>query len=253
VIADAARPVTVRLRSGDVVRVRQVRPADAHRLARAYANLGEQSRYRRFFTLMPELSAGTLSWASEVDHEDHEALVATPLLSPEIVGECRFVRSDDQPDTADLAVSVVDAWQGRGLGSVLLARLSERALELGVKRFTADVLAENRTMLALLPDLGRSEIERDGSVVSVRIEIAEPPALEQQDLLDLLAAAGRGEIVGVPMPLRRLIRASDEVVRTLLLPVAVLLRAVADQLEIVDPPDQPTPEPDVDVAEDPHG
>lgn len=42
-------------------------------------------------------------------------MVALPLLSPEIVGECRFVRLSDRPDTADLAVTVVDAWQGRGV------------------------------------------------------------------------------------------------------------------------------------------
>src|ERR1700691_5514573 len=109
----------VALRSGDVVRIRPVRPDDAPALARAYTNLGEQSRYRRFFTAMPELSEQTLRAAVEVDHVNHEALVALPLLPREIVGECRYIRLSDRPDTADLAVTVVDAWQGRGLGSVL--------------------------------------------------------------------------------------------------------------------------------------
>ena len=150
----ASRPQVVTLRSGDVVRLRQVRPGDGPALARAYANLGEQSRYWRFFTVMPELPEATLKQAAEVDHEDHEALVAVPLLPPEIVGECRFVRWPDQPDTAELGVTVLDAWQGRGLGSALLARLSERALEVGIGYFTAEVLAENRSMLALLAGLG---------------------------------------------------------------------------------------------------
>src|SRR6202034_4893047 len=92
----------VTLRSGDVVRIRPVRPDDAPALARAYANLGEQSRYRRFFTAMPALPDATLKAAVEVDHTDHEALVAVPLLSAEIVGECRFIRLPDQPDTAEV-------------------------------------------------------------------------------------------------------------------------------------------------------
>ena len=171
----ASQPPVVRLRSGDLVRVRQVRPGDAPALVRAYAHLGEQSRYRRFFTVMPELPEATVKTAVEVDHTDHEALVAVPLGSPEIVGECRFVRRADQPDTADLGVTVVDAWQGRGLGSVLLARLSERALDVGIEYFTAEVLAENRTALALLPALGRVETESAGPVVTARVEIAEPP------------------------------------------------------------------------------
>ena len=77
----ASRPRVVTLRSGDIVRVRQVRPGDVPVLARAHANLGEQSRYRRFFTVMPELSEATLEAAADVDHEDYEALVAVPLLS----------------------------------------------------------------------------------------------------------------------------------------------------------------------------
>jgi GNAT superfamily N-acetyltransferase len=131
VMTAASRPQVVTLRSGDVVRLRQVDPGDAPALARAYANLGEQSRYRRFFTVMPELPEATLKAAVEVDHADHEALVAVPLLSSEIVGECRFIRRADQPDTADAGVTVIDAWQGRGLGSALLTHLSERALEVG--------------------------------------------------------------------------------------------------------------------------
>jgi RimJ/RimL family protein N-acetyltransferase len=145
----ASQPQQVTLRSGDVVRIRQIRPDDASALVRAYANLGEQSRYRRFFTIMPELPEATLKTAVEVDHVDHEALVAVPVESGEIVGECRFIRLPDQPDTAEVGVTVVDAWQGRGLGSALLERLSERAAEAGIEYFTAEVLAENRTMLAL--------------------------------------------------------------------------------------------------------
>jgi len=196
----ASQPQLVTLRSGDVVRIRQVRPDDAPALVRAYANLGEQSRYRRFFTVMPELSEATLKAAVEVDHVDHEALVAVPLLSTEIVGECRFIRLPDQLDTAEVGVTVVDAWQGRGLGSALLTRLSERALEVGIEFFTAEILAENRTMLALLPSLGRVETESLGPVVTARVEIAEPPGQTRADLGDLLIAAARGEIVSIPGP-----------------------------------------------------
>ena len=241
-IVSGMRPVVVRLRSGDAVRIRQIRPADAPRLARAYENLGEQSRYRRFFTLMPELPASTLVRASEVDHENHEALIASPLLSPEIVGECRFVRFEDRPDTADLAITVIDSWQGRGLGSALLARLSARALEVGVTHFTADVLAENRPMLALLPSLGRFETDHDGPVVSARIEIAEPHDRAQQDFLDLLAAAAQGDLVGIPVPLRRFIEVSDGIAHTVLLPVSTLLGALhtkAQRVEATDPPEDP--------------
>lgn len=140
----AGEPEVVTLRSRDAVVVRQIQPGDAPALVRAYANLGEQSRYRRFFTDLPELPEDLLQAAVQVDHTDQEALVALPPQSAEIVGESRYVRLADQPDTADVGAAVVDAWQGRGLGSALLTRLGQRALEAGIEYFTAQILAENR-------------------------------------------------------------------------------------------------------------
>jgi RimJ/RimL family protein N-acetyltransferase len=225
-MTEASEPQVVTLRSGDAVQVRPVQPSDAPALAQAYANLGEQSRYQRFFTVMPELPEATLKAAVEVDHTDHEALVAMPLRSAEIVGECRFVRLADQPDTADLGVTVVDAWQGRGLGSALLVRLSERALELGIEYFTAEVLAENRAMLALLPALGQVESQSAGPVVTARVEIAEPAQQTGHELLDLITAVARGDIVGIPVLLRRLIRVPDGLVHVVRLPVHAVLKTL---------------------------
>jgi GNAT superfamily N-acetyltransferase len=237
----ASRPQVVTLRSGDVVQVRQVQPGDAPAMARAYANLGEQSRYRRFFTVMPELPEATLQAAVEVDHIDHEALVAVPLLSAEIVGECRFIRRADQPDTADAGVTVIDQWQGRGLGSMLLTRLSERALEVGIEYFAAEILAENRTMLAMLPSLGRVETESSGPVVTARVEIPESPERGGQDVLDLLIAAARGQIVILPALLRRLIRIPADFpyfAQIVRLPVSTLLKAL--RLRSPGPDDRPS-------------
>ncbi len=235
----ASQSQLVTLRSGGVVQIRQVRPDDAPALVRAYANLGEQSRYRRFFTVMPELPEATLKTAVEVDHVDHEALVAVPLLSTEIVGECRFIRLPDQPGTAEVGVTVVDAWQGRGLGSALLARLSEHALQAGIEYFTAEVLAENRTMLALLPSLGQVETESHGPVVTTRVELAEPSRQAHPDLLDLLTAAARGDIVSLPVLLRRLIRVPEGLTHIVWLPVSTVLKTWRPGPRTPDVPDNP--------------
>ena len=235
-MAAADHPQLVTLRSGDVVGIRPVRPDDAQALVRAYANLSQQSRYRRFFTNMPELPEATLETAVEVDHVNHEALVAVPLLSAEIVGECRFIRLPDQPGTAEAGVTVVDAWQGRGLGPALLACLSERAVEAGIEYFTAEVLAENRTMLALLPHLGQVQTESRGPVVTARVELGEPSRPAPPDLLDLLTAAARGDIVGVPLLLRRLIRVPEGLTHIVCLPVSAVLKTWRSGLRTPDEP-----------------
>ena len=231
----ASRPLAVRLRSGDVGLVRQVRPDDAPALARAYASLGEQSRYQRFFTGIPKVPESVLAQLTQIDHQDREVLVAVPPLSSEIIGECQFIRHADHPDTAEVAVMVVDAWQNRGVASALLARLSERALEAGIEYFTAEILAENRAVLAMLPKLGQVQTEAAGTVVSARIEITEPPGPARADLLDLLAAAARGEVMVIPVVLRRLIRVPEELARIVRLPVTAVLTAL--------PPLQPAPGP----------
>jgi Acetyltransferase (GNAT) family len=123
-------------------------------------------------------------------------------------------------------VTVVDAWQRRGLGSALLARLSERALEVGIEYFTAEILAENRTMLALLAALGRVETESRGAVVAARVEIPESPWQTGRDQRDLLTAVGRGDIVAIPVLLRRLIRAPDGLAHVVRLPVSAVLKAL---------------------------
>jgi GNAT superfamily N-acetyltransferase len=84
-----------------------------------------------------------LAYLTEVDHHDHEALVAFDDCSSEGVGVAWYVRVDGA--TAEAAVTVADDWQGRGLGTALTSMLAERALEEGIDRFTAVVLAETTT------------------------------------------------------------------------------------------------------------
>jgi hypothetical protein len=123
-------------------------------------------------------------------------------------------------------VTVVDAWQGRGLGSALLTRLSERALELGIEYFSAEVLAENQTMLALMAALGRVDTESLGPMVSARVEIAEPSGDAEPDLMDLVTAVDGGDIVSLPVLLRRLIRIPDGLAHIVRLPVQAVLKAL---------------------------
>ncbi len=88
-----------------------------------------------------------------MDHRDHEAFVAFDRVSGEGVGVARFVRLDD-PEAAEVAVAVADDWQGRGVGTVLLSRLADRARALGVRRFRASLMADNRRMRELLETWG---------------------------------------------------------------------------------------------------
>lgn len=162
----------MRLRDGSQVHVRPIIPEDRARLADGFARLSPESRYRRFFTPMSQLSEGTLTYLTEVDHHDHEALVA---LSDDdrLVGVARYVRNAPEGRVAEAAITVIDDWQGRGLGRALLRRLATRARREGVTQFSALVKVENPTAVELLRGLGPSELSRRGDEYRLLIDLPE--------------------------------------------------------------------------------
>ena len=184
----------VGLRDGSTVLIRSIEPDDRDRLRAGFEQLSDHSRYMRFQTPLANLSEQQLSYLTEVDHHDHEALVAVGPSEDEgeIVGVARFVRVSD--GVAECAVTVADQWQGRGVATELLDRLAERAREEGIDRFTALVLAQNTEALRLLERLGETEQRRSGAQVELDIELPKPRQPSPQIKL-VLATAARGLVV----------------------------------------------------------
>jgi RimJ/RimL family protein N-acetyltransferase len=185
-----------RLRDGEQILVRPIRHDDREELAAGVRRLSPESRYRRFFTPTNELSASELSYLTEVDHHDHEALVALEPDSLHGIGVARFVRSRQDPEVAEVAVAVADSWQNRGVATALLDRLTQRAREEGVHRFSAEILADNQPMLDLIDELGDVTM-RNLDHGSVEIEVQLPPEGIGAALRESLRAAA-GEILRMP-------------------------------------------------------
>ena len=152
------KPSRRELRDGSVIELREVRPTDKDALASGFARLSPESRYRRFFSSLDRLSAADLAYLTEVDHHDHEAVIA---FDPDggTVGVARYVRGAE-PDTAEVAVAVVDDWQGKGVGTALLERLTERAAENGIEQFVALVLHENVEAIELFRSIDAEPASR---------------------------------------------------------------------------------------------
>jgi RimJ/RimL family protein N-acetyltransferase len=180
----------VALRDGSRVLIRPVQPADKALFAESWEHFGEESRYRRFLGAKGELSARELAYFTEVDHVDHEAIGARDAESGAGVGVARYVRLAEQPAVAEAAVSVVDAWQRRGLGGELLRRLTGHAREHGVERFQASLFAFNHSMLALFEEVGEVQVhERGMGQIEIDVEL---PCDRERGLADALRAAARG-------------------------------------------------------------
>jgi RimJ/RimL family protein N-acetyltransferase len=165
----------VRIRSGREVAIRSIRADDSQRLEASHALLSPNTRYRRFHGAKPRLTAGELRYFTEVDGRDHVALIATPADDPDrIIGVGRFVRHRSDASAAEFAIVVGDPYQGEGLGTELITRLADAALERDISRFTATVLADNEPVHRLLLKLAGefAEHERSGAVQELSIDLA---------------------------------------------------------------------------------
>lgn len=166
-------PHEVRLRSGDLVRIRPIRDSDAYELKRAFALMSEESQYSRFLTGTPRLTDSQATYFTAIDHVGHEAYVAhSPDDETYIIGVARFIRYAASPDEAELAITVADSWHGRGLATALLRVLTERAITVGVKRFRAEMMADNEAVLRLLRSAGMTDETVSGELASGTIELA---------------------------------------------------------------------------------
>ena len=167
------------LRDGSRVLIRPVQRADAPLLADGFARLSATSRWMRFLTPKKELTPAELRFLTDLDHHDHEALGALDHRDGRGVGVARYVRQADDPWGADVAVTIVDEWQGRGLGTELLARLSDRAREENIQRFTALVAAENVAVAGLLRNACARLVCRESGTLEYEIRLV-PAAAQAQ-------------------------------------------------------------------------
>ncbi|MBJ7358386.1 GNAT family N-acetyltransferase [Nocardioides sp.] len=159
-------------------------PQDRQALHDGYEELSMETRNHRFLASVPHLTDAMLDHlVDEVDGVDHVALALVVIDSDNVgtpVGVARMIRYDDRPTEADLAVTVVDAWQGHGVASALLAELV-RERPVGVSRIVTTVAADNAASLAMLRRLGDTTVTSAGSNrLDVVVELAAEPSTEEE-------------------------------------------------------------------------
>ncbi|MFO8074867.1 MAG: GNAT family N-acetyltransferase [Egibacteraceae bacterium] len=179
------------LRDGRTVRIRLMRDDDLDQMMALWSRLSEETIRMRFFAPRT-MSREEMRYFVEVDQDRRFAAVAD--VAGRIVGVARFDRLPEDPSTAEFAVAVEDAEQGRGIGTALLRALVRAAERLGVRSLAGDVLRENEAMLRVMRDAGLEPSYRDtGDVVATSFR-ANPSAsyllsLDEQQRTSAVAAA----------------------------------------------------------------
>jgi acyl-CoA synthetase (NDP forming)/GNAT superfamily N-acetyltransferase len=171
------RAADVLLSDGTTVHLRQIRPEDADGIVAMHSRFSERTRYLRYFSPYPRIPERDLRRFVNVDHDTREAFVVE--TGDRILAVGRYERLGPEAADAEVAFVVEDAYQGRGIGSVLLEHLAAAAREAGISRFVAEVLPANSTMLRVFADAGY-QIQRQYADGVVHLTF--PIALTEQSL-----------------------------------------------------------------------
>lgn len=190
------RTTEARLADGTRIRIRPIVPDDKRALADGFARLSPASRYRRFMSPIDELTPAMLRQLTEIDYVDHFAWIAFAIDGGGDTGAgvSRYVRLAGEPAVAEAAVTVIDDFQGRGLGTLLLQALGAVAIQNGIERFRGYVLEDNRQMRQILEESGAA-VAHDAPGV-VRIDVPLPvsdAAIQDTEAYRALSALARGE------------------------------------------------------------
>jgi len=161
------------LRNGQRVEIRALQPDDEAALIAAVGRASPQSIYRRFFGPKRDFTEKEIAYFVNVDFVNHVALVAVTEEEgrPAIVGGARYIVV--QPDRAEVAFVVVDAYQGQGLGTLLMRHLAALARAAGLRQLVAEVLPDNASMLKVFEKSGlRVSTRREPQVVHVALDLS---------------------------------------------------------------------------------
>lgn len=162
-------PIPVRVRDGTELLLRPVLPGDSERTMQGHVRFSSDTLYRRFMS--PRVpSPALMDYLAEVDYVDHFVWVMTDE-DGHPVADARFVRDDHDPGVAEIAFTVADAYQGRGIGSFLIGALSVAARVGGIEKFSARMLADNVAMRTIMDHYGALWERDDIGVVTTVVDV----------------------------------------------------------------------------------
>ena len=167
-------PIPVSAKDGAGLMLRPVLPGDAERF-KSNGSFSRQTLYRRYQGGAP--TEGRLAYLFEVDYVDHFVWVVTDGVDGPVVADARFIRDENDLASAEVALTVADAYQGRGIGTLLLGALAVAARVDGIERFHGRVLTDNPPARALGDKVNARWEQEEPGVVAATGEIPAPDDL----------------------------------------------------------------------------
>jgi CRP-like cAMP-binding protein len=164
-------PIPVSAKDGARLLLRPVLPGDAERF-KSDGSFSRETLHRRYQGGAP--TEGRLAYLFEVDYVDHFVWVVTDGMDGPVIADARFIRDEDDIASAEVALTVADAYQGRGIGTLLLGALALAARVDGIERFHARALSDNPRARALGDQVNARWEHEEPGVVTTTGQIPAP-------------------------------------------------------------------------------
>jgi GNAT superfamily N-acetyltransferase len=156
-----------KLKDGTSILIRQNDPCIKDCIVQGFDELSAQSRYSRFFTPLKTLSDAQLKNLTDIDNINRVVVTALEIQEDEnrCIGLARYFRLDEEPDVAEFALTVIDEFQKRGVGVILLKALIDRARENRIRVFRGSVLSSNYHVIRMMKShKAKFSVEGNGSL-----------------------------------------------------------------------------------------
>ncbi|MGA2837729.1 MAG: GNAT family N-acetyltransferase [Acidimicrobiales bacterium] len=189
---------TASLDDGAPVLLRPAGHPDGPAILDGFARCSADTRYFRFLSGGYQLTDERLHALTDADHRGHAVWLALDLdvVGAPMAALARFARSTTEPAVAEVAFIVADAYQGRGLGRLLLDALRVSAAVNGITTFVANVLAENGAMKSLLLHRGAHVVGRDGPELRIELDLDDPMLSDVEPGLEHALRAAAEAVTG---------------------------------------------------------
>ena len=166
-------PLRIALDDGTELILRPISSSDAADFKEGFDRLSKRSRYFRFFSHMKKMPEWMVRNLTQVDHHDHEAMVAVDVTTdhPIGVGVARYIRSEDDPHTAEVAVTVVDEYQHKGIATHLVEALADAARQNGIDTFSASIIGDNDAVQGLAHHFGGHATRAKSGIMELEFDL----------------------------------------------------------------------------------
>ena len=171
-----------RLNDQTCVELSLLRPEDRRRYLRGFSRISSKTNINRFHTFKTGFTENELNYLLNIDNVHHLAIGAVNCNKTDIgIGVARYISQDKNPEQAEVAILVIDEYQGRGLGKLLYRKLIDKALENGVTTFSNIIMKDNRAMLHILEQMGAQQISENAQVYEFELHLSN--STEDSDLV----------------------------------------------------------------------